>query len=137
MSNVIQASWTPNNIEESKPRVNRISHSEKRKGYRYKDKSPELYEILYLIRVSGKTFGQISKETGITLQTFISWDEGKTYCPNASSIRMVKRCLGIVHKIFGPDGQEIVVPGMNEMYAEFADAQINYKLNPPKRAKRA
>lgn len=118
---------TPTPRSPRKPKVNVVSHSESSKGYRYEDKDPDMYAILYLMDQSGYEDAWFEQKTGLTHTTFYNWRMGRTKRPSPSSKRIILRVLNVTRRYFIGD-QEVVIPAYQDMEQAVADILISAKM---------
>ena len=78
-----------------KPRVNRIDHSERKKGYRYQDKEPMLYLLLYLMDASGLDDNEIARRSTVGIATLERWRYERCRLPRLRSIQLVLRAVEV------------------------------------------
>lgn len=90
-------------------KVNRIDHSEKSKGYRYKDKDPILYLILHLIDESGISDAKISRISGVTTHTLNRWRYENVRKPQFPTLRAVLKAIDMEFAAVGPTGNVVRV----------------------------
>ena len=110
-----------------KPKVNIVSHSAASKGYRYEDKDPDMYAILYLMDQSGYEDAWFVQKTGLTHSTLYNWRMGRTKRPSLSSKRIILRVLNVTRRYFIGD-QEVVIPAFQDMERSIADVLIAAKM---------
>ena len=118
---------TPPKRASKKPPVNVVSHSEKSKGYRYEDKDPDMYAMLYLMDQSGHEDAWFVQKTGLTHSTLYNWRMGRTKRPAPSSRRIILRVLNVTRRYFIGD-QEVVIPAFQDMERAVADILIAAKM---------
>lgn len=122
-----KAPVAPTKAPRSRAKVNVVSHSEASKGYRYEDKDPDMYAILYLMDQSEHTDAWFEQQTGLTRNTLYNWRMGRTKRPSPSSKRIILKVLNVTRRYFIGD-QEIVIPGYLQMEQTLADLIIGQKM---------
>jgi hypothetical protein len=87
-SNVVKLS------ERRKPRVNRISHAARDKGYRHIDKDPVLIRLIEIVEQSPKSLKKICDESGVSQSCIRNWMYGRTKRPHNVTMDFVARAIG-------------------------------------------
>lgn len=85
-----------------KPRVNRISHAQRDKGYKFMEKDPVLDQLITLVEESPKSLAKISDESGVSKSCLRNWMYGRTRRPQNITMDFVARAVGVVRGDWQP-----------------------------------
>lgn len=78
----------------SKPRVNRVSHAQRDKGYKFIEKDPVLDALITLVEQSPKSLKAICDQSGVSQSCLRNWMYGKTKRPQNITMEFVARAIG-------------------------------------------